>query len=81
MFGYFDRGRNAESNVFSIFIAVVFGFSTLNILALVTRRYEARYRNFSFGEILALTAMVVSVILLSWELLYSFHIFPIKLER
>jgi hypothetical protein len=81
VFWYFDRSTNAESNLYSIFIALVFGFSTLNILALVTRRYEARYRNFSFGETLALTAMILSVILLSWELLHLYHVFPIKLQH
>ena len=80
-FQNYDRSTNAESHVFSILIALVFGFSTLNILALVTKRYEARHRDFSFGEILAVTAMFLSVILLGWEMLHVYHIFPIQLQR
>lgn len=70
-----------EASIFSILIALVFGFSTLNILGLVTRRFENRPSSLNFGEILALTAMGLSVCLLGWEMLHVFHIFPIKLER
>lgn len=68
-------------NIFSILIALVFGFSTINILGLVTRRFENRPSSLNLGEILALTAMVLSVCFLGMEMLHVFHVFPIKLER
>jgi len=70
-----------ENSIFSILIALVFGFSTLNILGLVTRRFENRPSSLNLGEILALTAMALSVCFLGWEMLQVFHVFPIKLER
>lgn len=70
-----------EESIFSILIALVFGFSTLNILGLVTRRFENRPSSLNAGEILALTAMVLSVCFLGLEMLHVFHVFPIKLER
>lgn len=73
--------RLDESSIFSILIALVFGFSTLNILGLVTRRFENRPSRLNAGEILALTAMALSVCFLSLEMLQVFHVFPIKLER
>jgi len=33
----------------------------------------------SFGEILALLVVLVSIVLLGWEMLYVFHILPIQL--
>jgi len=68
-------------SIFSILIALVFGFSTINILGLVTRRFENRPSSLNAGEILALTAMVLSVCFLGMEMLHVFHVFPIKLER
>jgi hypothetical protein len=70
-----------EDSLFNILIALVFGFSTLNILGLATRRFENRRSRLNVGEILALTAMVLSVCFLGWEMLHTLHIFPIKLER
>jgi hypothetical protein len=70
-----------EESIFSILIALVFGFSTLNILGLVTRRFENRPSRLNVGEILALTAMALSVCFLGLEMLQVFHVFPIKLER
>jgi hypothetical protein len=46
----------------------------------VLRRMEPRKSGLSFGEIIAVAVVCVSVILLAWELLYLFHILPIKLE-
>ena len=66
---------------FSILIALVFGFSTLNILGLVSKRFENRPSRLNLGEILALTAMALSVCFLGWEMLHVFHVLPIKLER
>ena len=69
-----------ENTIFSILIASVFGFSTLNILRLVTRRFDNRPGSLNLGEILALTAMALSVCFLSLEMLHVLRIFPIKLE-
>jgi amino acid transporter len=80
VFQHSDTHWDAES-IFNILIALVFGFSTLNILGLVTRRFENRPNRLNAGEILALTAMALSVCFLGWEMLHIFHVFPIKLER
>jgi hypothetical protein len=69
-----------KSNVYNILWVLVFGFATLNILGLVARRFEPRRSSLNFGEILAITVTVVSVILLGWEMLSLFHIFPIKIQ-
>ncbi|HVO81164.1 MAG TPA: hypothetical protein VMT28_10560 [Terriglobales bacterium] len=73
----FDDKR---SNAYNILWVLVFGFATLNILSLVTRRFEPSRKTFNFGEMLAILVVVVSFILLGWELLYVFNILPIKLE-
>jgi hypothetical protein len=69
-----------KSHVYNILWALVFGFATLNILGLVLRRMEPRRSGLSFGEVIAVAVVGVSVVLLAWELLYLFHILPIKLE-
>jgi hypothetical protein len=68
-----------EGTLFNILIALVFGFSTLNIVALATRSLESRPSRLNPGEILALSVMVLSVCFLGWEMLHVFHIFPIQL--
>lgn len=73
----FDDQRG---NIYNILWVLVFGFATLNILGLVTRRFEPSRKTFNFGEMLAILVVVVSFILLGWEMLYVFHILPIKLE-
>jgi hypothetical protein len=75
----FQHGRD-KSDVFNILWALVFGFATLNILGLVARRFEPERNRLSFGESLAVMVVVVSVVLLGWELLTLFKIFPIKLH-
>jgi hypothetical protein len=77
---YSDRYSDKKSNIYNILWVLVFGFATLNILGLIARRFEPRRTGLSFGEILAITVVVVSVFLLSWEMLYLFHVLPIKLE-
>ncbi len=72
--------RGAQQDAYNILWAVVFGFATLNILGLTARRFESR-RGLSFGELMAVMVVVVSVLLLAWEMLNQFHIFPIKLKR
>ncbi len=76
-----SRHSSRRDDVYNILWAVVFGFATLNILTLAGRRFEPNRRGLSFGELMAVLIVVVSVFLLGWELLSVFHIFPIKIER
>ena len=73
--------REPRQDIYNILWAVVFGFATLNILSLATRRMEPGRRRMTFGELMAVMVVVVSVFLLGWEMLNLFHIFPIKLKR
>jgi hypothetical protein len=73
--------RGSRDDVYDILWAVVFGFATLNILALASRRMEPARRGLSLGELMAVMVVLVSVFLLGWELLSLLHIFPIKLKR
>jgi CHASE2 domain-containing sensor protein len=75
------RHSNRQNGVFNILWAFVFGFATLNILSLAARRFEPNRRGLTFGELLAVLVVLLSVFLLGWELLGVFHIFPIKLHR
>jgi hypothetical protein len=68
-----------KNDVFNILWVLVFGFATLNILGLVARRFESSRNRFSFGEAIAVMVVVVSIGLLSWELLTVFKVFPIRL--
>jgi hypothetical protein len=70
-----------RQDIYNILWAVVFGFATLNILSLAARRYEPTRRGLSFGELMAVMVVVISIILLAWEMLNLFHIFPIKLPH
>jgi hypothetical protein len=76
----FSEFSSKKDNVYNILWVLVFGFATLNILGLVARRFEPRRSSLNFGEILAITVTVTSVILLGWEMLSIFHIFPIKIQ-
>jgi len=80
MFQFSDQFSTKKENVYNILWVLVFGFATLNILGLVARRLEPRRSNLNFGEILAITVTVVSLILLGWEMLSLLHIFPIKIQ-
>jgi membrane protein insertase Oxa1/YidC/SpoIIIJ len=73
--------REPRQDIYNILWAVVFGFATLNILSLATRRMEPGRRRMTFGELMAVMVVVVSVFLLGWEMLSLLHIFPIKLKR
>lgn len=73
--------RGSRQDVYNILWAVVFGFATLNILSLAARRMEPARRGLSFGELMAIAVVLISVFLLGWEMLNLFHIFPIKLQR
>lgn len=80
VFAVFSDSSTGKSSIYNILWALVFGFATLNILSLVTRRFEPTKRRMSFGEGLAVMVVIVAVILLGWEMLYVFNILPIKLE-
>lgn len=75
------RHATRHENVYNILWAVVFGFATLNILSLAARRFEPNRRGLTFGELLAVLVVLLSIFLLGWELLNVFHVFPIKLQR
>ena len=73
--------RGSREDVYNILWAVVFGFATLNILSLAARRLEPSRRGLSFGELMAVMVVLLSVFLLAWEMLALFHVFPIKLKH
>lgn len=73
--------RGSRQDVYNILWAVVFGFATLNILSLASRRMEPGRRGLSFGELMAVMVVLVSIFLLGWEMLNLFHIFPIQLKH
>jgi hypothetical protein len=75
------RHSHRRDDVYNVLWAVVFGFATLNILSLAARRFEPNRRGLTFGELLAVLVVLLSIFLLGWELLGVFHIFPIKLKR
>ena len=70
-----------KGDIFNILWALVFGFATLNILGLVARRFEPNRNRLNFGETIAIMVVIVSIVLLGWEMLTLFKIFPIKLQR
>jgi hypothetical protein len=73
--------RGARQDVYNILWAVVFGFATLNIISLAARRFEPTRRGLTFGELMAVMVVLLSVFLLGWEMLNTFHVFPIRLQR
>jgi hypothetical protein len=75
--GFYEEKK---ASVYNVLWVLVFGFATLNILGLVLRRFEPRRSGLSFGEILAITVVVFSLLLLGLEMMNLFHILPIKLE-
>jgi len=78
---FLERSSNRRNDVYNILWAVVFGFATLNILGLASRRFEPNRRGLTFGELMAVLIVLLSIFLLGSELLGVFHIFPIKLHR
>jgi hypothetical protein len=74
-----ESGR--RNDIYNILWAVVFGFATLNILSLAARRFEPNRRKLTFGELMAVLVLLLSIFLLGWEMLSLLHIFPIKLRR
>ena len=83
MFGFILalQYHGSHGDIYNILWAVVFGFATLNILSLAAKRLEPGHRGLSFGELMAVLVVVLSIVLLGWEMLTLFHIFPIKLKR
>jgi|SRR5580765_6088921 len=71
--------RTTRDEIYNVLWALVFAFATLNILSLGARHFEADRKGLSFGEVLAILVVVVSVIMLGWEMLNLFKIFPIRL--
>ncbi len=69
-----------RGNIYNILWILVFGFATLNILSLVGRRFDPARSRLNLGEMMAILVVFVSIFLLGWEMLYVFHILPIKLE-
>ena len=61
--------RSTHEEIYNILWALVFAFATLNILSLGARHFESDRRGLTFGEILAILVVVVSVVLLGWEML------------
>jgi hypothetical protein len=76
-----QRHASRRNDVYNILWAVVFGFATLNILSLAARRFEPNRRGLTFGELMAVLVVLLSIFLLGWELLGLFRIFPIRLHR
>jgi hypothetical protein len=77
----FYGDADKKGDIFNILWVLVFGFATLNILGLVARRFEPSRNRLNFGETIAIMVVVVSIVLLGWEMLNLFKIFPIKLQR
>lgn len=73
--------RGSRQDVYNILWAVVFGFATLNILSLAARRFEPGRRGLTFGELMAVMVVLLSIFLLGWEMLNLFHVFPIKIKH
>jgi hypothetical protein len=73
--------RGSGKDVYNVLWAVVFGFATLNILSLAAKRTEPGRRGFTFGEMLAVMVVILSIFLLGVEMFNMLHIFPIKLRR
>ena len=70
---------STREEVYNVLWALVFGFATLNILSLGARRFDPRKSGLNFGEVLAVLVVLVSVLMLGWEMLYVFQILPIRL--
>jgi hypothetical protein len=71
--------RTTREEVYNVLWGLVFAFATLNILSLGARHFEADRRGLTFGEILAIMVVVLSVVMLGWEMLYLFKVFPLHL--
>ncbi len=66
--------------MYDLLWGAVFAFACLNILGLVAKQFEPGRTRISLGEMLAITAALISVVMLAWELLFFFHVLPIRLQ-
>jgi hypothetical protein len=80
LFAFVLEQSDKREGLYNILWALVFGFATLNILGLLTRRSESGRHRLSFGEITAILVVVISVLLLGMEMLNLLKIFPIRLS-
>jgi len=69
---------STREEIYNILWVLVFGFATLNILSLGARRFEQK-SGLNFGEVLAILVVLVSIVLLGWEMLYVFHVLPLRI--
>lgn len=69
---------STREQIYNVLWALVFGFATLNIVSLGARRFEQK-SGLNFGEVIAILVVLVSIVLLSWEMLYLFNVLPIRL--
>jgi len=74
------QSSGKKEDAYNLLWALVFGFATLNILSLVTKRFEPERNRMTYGEVLAVGTVCVSVLLLGWEMLHLFKILPIRLS-
>ena len=74
------EGFGKKGDIFNILWALVFGFATLNILGLVARRFDSNRNRLNFGETIAIMVVIVSIVLLAWEMANLFKVFPLKLH-
>src|SRR5690349_21787034 len=70
-----------KGDVYNILWALVFAFATMNILGLLAKRMEPSRTRLSLGGTIAIMVVIVSILMLGWEMLYWFDILPIKLHR
>ena len=71
--------RDARTSMYNVLWVLVFGFATLNILGLAFRRLDSRKMGLTFGEIIAILVVVLSVVLFALEVIGLLHILPIHL--
>lgn len=74
-----DVFAETKDNIYNVLWVLVFGFATLNILGLVFRRFDNRKMGLTFGEVIAITVVIFSILLFGLEMLGIFHILPIHL--
>jgi hypothetical protein len=80
LFLVMEQAVLAGNRLYDVLWGAVFGFATLNILGLVARRFEPGRSRMTFGEMLAIIAAALAVLMLGWELLFLFHVLPIRLD-
>jgi hypothetical protein len=74
------QSSEKRDDLFNILWALVFGFASINILSLVVKRFDSKRKGMTFGEILAVLVLIAAGGMLILELLYMFHVLPIKLD-